>query len=128
MRFLLPLVIALAVGAQQRQPAAGRPPSPSAVKAAVSRSDSEIEKTIQSKFAKSKIARNRFQVKVQGGVATIEGSTDVIQHKAVATRLARAAGARQVINNVKVSEKAKQNAADKLAAARRVTVKKPEGH
>jgi len=81
--------------------------------------DAELERAIRERFAKSKIAVNKFTVRVQGGVATIEGRTDVIQHKATATRLARNAGAREVINKVQVSDQARQKAADNLAKGRR---------
>ena len=48
-----------------------------------------MEAVIRAKFAKSKIDADKFQVHVQGGVATIEGKTDVIQHKGTATRMAK---------------------------------------
>jgi thymidine phosphorylase len=81
--------------------------------------DVELEKAIQARFAKSKIAVNKFQVRVQGGTATIEGRTDVIQHKGTATRLARSAGAVNVVNKVQVSEAARQKAAGQLTSGRR---------
>jgi hypothetical protein len=58
-------------------------------------------------------------VKVTAGVATIEGKTDVVQHKGVATRLARTGGARAVNNRIEVSEAAKTKAAANLAEGRR---------
>ena len=61
-------------------------------KAAPRLPDAQLESAIRAKFAKSKINADKFQVHVQGGVATIEGRTDVIQHKGVATRLARRPG------------------------------------
>jgi len=81
-------------------------------------SDAQIEAAIRAKFAKSKSA-NRFTVHVQGGVATIEGSTDVVQHKGVATRMAKTAGALAVNNHVQVSDTAKKKAADNLEQGRR---------
>lgn len=81
--------------------------------------DAELEKAIRERFARSKIAVNRFTVRVQGGVATIEGRTDVVQHKGVATRLARAAGARRVVNRIEISEQARQKASTNLAQGRR---------
>lgn len=81
--------------------------------------DAELEKAIRERFARSKIAVNRFTVRVQGGVATIEGRTDVVQHKGVATRLARAAGARRVVNRIEISEQARQKASANLAQGRR---------
>ncbi len=82
-------------------------------------SDAELEKAIQARFARSKIAANRFTVRVQGGIATLEGRTDVLQHKGTATRLAKAAGASRVVNRIEVSEKARQKASANLAQGRR---------
>jgi hypothetical protein len=81
--------------------------------------DREIEQNIRARFAKSKISRNQFTVRVQGGVATLEGRTDVVQHKGVATRLAKLGGARQVVNKIEVSEAARQKASANLAKGRR---------
>jgi len=94
-------------------PATARPPRQ------VMLSDTEIEKAIRARFAASKISTHHFQVHVQGGVATIEGQTDVLQHKGVATRLAKAAGAIKVVNRVAVSQAAKDKAAKNLATGRR---------
>src|ERR1022692_4589589 len=44
-------------------------------------SDAQLEAVIRAKFAKSKISTDKFTVRVQGGVATIDGKTDVLQHK-----------------------------------------------
>lgn len=82
-------------------------------------SDVELEKAIRARFAKSKISEDKFTVRVQGGVATLEGRTDIIQRKGTATRLARAAGAREVVNRIEPSEKARQKAADNLTKGRR---------
>ena len=88
-------------------------------KAAPARSDTEIEKDIRNRFAQSKIGAEHYQVHVQGGVATIEGKTNVIQHKGVATRLAKLGGATTVANRIEISEAAKQKAAKNLASGRR---------
>jgi len=82
-------------------------------------SDSQLEAAIRAKFAKSKINQDKFTVRVQGGVATIEGKTDVVQHKGVATRMSRTAGAVAVNNRVQVSEAARQKAAGNLETGRR---------
>ena len=66
-------------------------------------SDAQIDATIRTKLAKSKIGKDGFRFKVQRGVVTWEGTTTVAQHKGSATRMARTAGAIQVINNIKVS-------------------------
>jgi hypothetical protein len=67
-------------------------------------SDAEIEATIKAKLAKSKIGKDGFQVHVKDRVATWSGSTTVMQHKGAATRMAKAAGAIHVLNNIKVSD------------------------
>ena len=82
-------------------------------------SDVRLEAAIRAKFAKSKINADKFQVHVQGGVATIEGRTDVTQHKGVATRLAKTGGALAVNNHIQVSDAAKQKAAANLEQGRR---------
>ena len=82
-------------------------------------SDPQIEAAIRAKFAKSKINADKFQVHVQGGVATIEGRTDVIQHKGVATRLAKTSGAVAVTNRIQISDAARQKAVSNLEKGRR---------
>lgn len=81
--------------------------------------DVQLEALIRAKFAKSKINADKFKVRVQGGIATIEGRTDVMQHKGVATRLARTAGALAVNNHVQLSDEARQKAAGNLEQGRR---------
>src|ERR1700734_464605 len=80
--------------------------------------DAQIERNIRAKFTKSKINAEHFTVSVQNGIATIAGKTNVIQHKGVATRLARTGGALAVLNHIQVSEAAKAKAAAKLAKYR----------
>src|SRR5690242_5623481 len=77
-------------------------------------SDAEIEATIKAKLAKSKIGKDGFQVHVKNRVATWTGTTNVMQHKGAATRMAKTAGASQVVNNIKVSETAREQAAGNL--------------
>ena len=90
-------------------------------------SDAQLEAAIRAKFAKSKINADKFTVRVQGGVATVDGKTDVLQHKGVATRMCKTAGAAAVNNRVKVSDAAKQKAAGNLAdGRRRVQVKRED--
>ena len=81
--------------------------------------DAEIEKSIKTRLAGSKIGSHHFQVHVQNGVATLEGQTDVLQHKGTATRLAKSAGATQVVNHITVSQAAKDKASKNLASGRR---------
>jgi osmotically-inducible protein OsmY len=66
-------------------------------------SDAEIEATIKAKLGKSKIGKDGFQIHVKDRVATWTGSTAVMQHKGAATRMAKAAGAVHVLNNIKVA-------------------------
>ena len=78
------------------------------------RSDAEIEAAIRAKLAKSKIGKDGFTVHVHNGVATWQGSTRIMQHKGAATRMAKTAGATQVLNNIKVSDDARAAAAGNL--------------
>ncbi len=86
--------------------------------------DAELEKDIRARLARSKLASNNLQVTVRGGVATIEGQVKVVQHKGVATRMAKNAGAKQVVNRIKIDEAARQKAASQLRNGRPVTVKR----
>ncbi|MGB9605390.1 MAG: BON domain-containing protein [Bryobacteraceae bacterium] len=92
-------------------------------------SDAELEKAIRERLARSKIAADRFTVRVQGGVAILEGRTGIVQHKGTATRLAKAAGARKVVNRIEVSEEARLKASQNLAQGRRrAQIKRSESH
>ena len=82
-------------------------------------SDAQLEAAIRAKFAKSKINEDKFTVRVQGSVATIDGKTNVLQHKGVATRMSKTAGAVAVNNRVQVSDEAKKKAAGNLEEGRR---------
>ena len=112
------VLFALLAGAADQKPVAPhqRPP---AAKAAPKLTDAQLEAAIRAKFARSKISSDGFQVHVQGGVASIQGRTDVVQHKGVATRMAKTAGAVAVNNQIKVSEAARQKAAANLEEGRR---------
>jgi osmotically-inducible protein OsmY len=126
-------LLAAFAGLSQAQPAA-KPVSTakkSSTKAAASgersrtagspsaQTDVQIEKAIRERFADSKIAEDKFEVHVQGGRATLTGNSNVLQHKGVATRLARAQGATEVVNNIEPSEEARQKAAANLTKGRR---------
>jgi hypothetical protein len=82
-------------------------------------SDSDLEKAINARFAASKISTDKFKAHVEGGVATLEGYTEVVQHKGTATRLAKAAGALAVVNNIEISQAAKDKAQANLDSGRR---------
>ncbi len=84
---------------------------------AVPRTDSQIDATIRMKLAKSKIGKDGFHFHVQRGVVTWEGTTNVIQHKGSATRMAKAAGATQVINNIQISDSARAKGVANLKRA-----------
>jgi hypothetical protein len=125
MKVMAAILLAAATGLAAVSPAV--PNKASATKGASTRSrpDAEVEREIRAKFAKSKINQDKFQVHVQGGLATIEGKTEVIQHKGVATRLAKGGGAVAVANHIQISEAAREKAAGNLdAGRRRVQVKR----
>jgi hypothetical protein len=101
-------------------PAAKRTvPSSHSVPVNSAQTDAQIEKAIRARFAESKINEDKFEVHVQGRRATITGNTNVLQHKGVATRLARAAGAADVVNNIAPSDEAREKAAANLTKGRR---------
>jgi BON domain len=81
--------------------------------------DADLEKAIRARFAASKISTDKFTAKVQRGVATLEGYTEVVQHKGTATRLAKSAGALAVVNNIEISQAAKDKAQANLDSGRR---------
>ncbi len=64
------------------------------------------------------VSKEKFTVSVKDGVALLEGKTNVIQHKGVATRLAKLGGAVAVQNHIEVSEEAKAKSAARLARYR----------
>jgi hypothetical protein len=92
---------------------------PVAQTAAKRPADAQIEAVIRAKMLKSKIGADKFQFHVQGGVATIEGHTDVVQHKGAATRVAKTSGAIAVVNHIQISDAAKERASENLAKGRR---------
>jgi hypothetical protein len=103
------LIVALLAGSTLFAAPQVRPkPAPAA-------SDAQIEQNIKARFAKSKIAEDKFTVRVQRGVAVLEGTTNIIQRKGVATRLAKLGGAVSVDNRIRIGEEARQKAAAKLS-------------
>jgi hypothetical protein len=118
---MVALAVCLAAAGAERPlvrsaPAHERPGAP---KEAPGKKDSEIEADIRARLARSKIASDGFQVHVQGGVATLDGRTDVVQHKGVATRMAKAAGAVAVNNRIQPTDAAREKANANLAKGRR---------
>jgi osmotically-inducible protein OsmY len=81
--------------------------------------DAQLEKAIRARFGDSKISEDKFEVHVQGGRATLTGNTNVLQHKGTATRLAHAAGATDVVNNIEPSDEAREKAVANLTKGRR---------
>ena len=131
--FSLCMALALAggTGLSDGRPAdtkAAAKAKPAASQGATAQQDQAIEGAIRAKLEKSKIGKDGFKVRVQGGVATWEGSTAVIQHKGAATRMAKAAGAKLVVNNIRVTDEAKRDAAGNLdQGRRRVQIKRGDG-
>jgi osmotically-inducible protein OsmY len=81
--------------------------------------DAQIERNIKARLARSKMSgKEHFTVSVQGGVATLEGKTNVIQHKGVATRIAKLGGAVAVENHIQISDEARAKAGARLAQYR----------
>jgi osmotically-inducible protein OsmY len=120
-------IVGLLWAGDTRPPVSHQPAAPSkattsktaAKRATPALTDAQMEAAIRAKFAKSKIGAEKFQVHVQGGVVTIEGRTDVIQHKGTATRMAKTAGAVAVNNHIQVSDAAKKKSAANLETGRR---------
>jgi osmotically-inducible protein OsmY len=110
----LPLFLGIAIPARSTTPthatAVAHPP-------AATVSDAQIDAKIKAKLAKSKIGKDGFKYHVQHGIVTWEGTTGVIQHKGSATRMAKTAGARQVVNNIQISDAARAKAAANLKKA-----------
>jgi hypothetical protein len=80
--------------------------------------DAQIERTIKNKLVKSKMKAEHFTVSIVKGVATLEGATNVMQHKGAMTRMAKSSGASRVQNNIRVSDAAKNKAVASLAKGR----------
>ena len=122
-RILLAVCLAEVCFAQQPAAPHARATSSSANAAAAANrprlSDAQIDATIRMKLAKSKIGADHFKFHVQNGVVTIEGKTDVVQHKGAATRMARTSGALAVVNQIQISEAAKEKARANLESGRR---------
>ena len=116
------LILLLFIGAAaQTQSAQTKAPPSKAVpgQGTTAQQDKEMEAAIRAKLAKSKIGKDGITVRVQGGVTFWEGSTNVVQHKGAATRMAKTAGAKRVVNNIKVSDTAKETASANLDQGRR---------
>jgi hypothetical protein len=123
----LAVFTALAFAAEPKPAVTHQRPAAARSAGAAHLSDSQIEAAIREKLAKSKIGKDGFTIKVQGGVATWSGRTDVVQHKGAATRMAKSAGAVAVNNRIQISDAARQRAASNLEKGRRrVQVKRSD--
>jgi hypothetical protein len=98
---------------------AAQGPAPARLTGKPALTDAELEAAIRARFAQSKCAEDKFTARVQGGVATLEGKTGVVQRKGAATRMAKTAGARRVVNKIQVSEAAREKASSTLTKGRR---------
>ena len=114
LRILVLLVLVLAPLPAQTKAKAPPPPP-----ASTASQDAQIEAEIRTRLAKSVIGKDGFKVRVQGGVAYWDGTTDVVQHKGAATRMAKSAGAKKVVNNIQIGEMAKEKASGNLEQGRR---------
>ncbi len=115
--FALFLVVPFLAGILALPASATTPARTATTQRAATPTDAQLEAIIHTKLAKSKIGKDGFRFHVQRGVVTWEGSTSVAQHKGSATRMARTAGAVQVINNIQVTATGKTNAAASLKKA-----------
>ncbi|MCC7235743.1 MAG: BON domain-containing protein [Bryobacterales bacterium] len=115
---ILLLALVWTLGAADPKPAARPPTAVQARTRPPARADADIETDIRQRFSRSKIAEDRFSVKVRSGVAVIEGKTNVIQRKGVATRLAKLGGARRVDNQIQIAPEARAAAAARLEQGR----------
>ena len=113
---ILCIASAALIGQAKSSTPGKKAPSPAGTSA---QEDRQIEAAIRAKLAKSKIGKDGLSVRVQGGVAFWDGSTNVVQHKGAATRMAKTAGAKRVVNNIKVSDAAKETASANLEQGRR---------
>ena len=122
---MLRIVLLLALGLSSAfAQAKSKPPQPQGTTAP---QDAQIEAEIRARLAKSVIGKDGFTVHVQGGVAYWDGITEVVQHKGAATRMAKSAGARKVVNQITIGDAAKQKAAGNLdQGRRRVQIKRSE--
>jgi hypothetical protein len=117
LRIILLLMLAISgAAAQSKSQTKAKAPPPQGTTAP---QDVQIESDIRARLAKSIIGKDGLTVRVQGGVAYWDGTTNVVQHKGAATRMAKSAGAKKVVNNIKVGDDARQKAAGNLEQGRR---------
>ena len=74
-------------------------------------SDAKIERVIRGRLSRSQLHTENILVSVHGGIVTLQGQTNVFQHKSVATQLARHVGATGLRNDIHISDEARLKAA-----------------
>ena len=66
--------------------------------------DALITSRLKSKMARSKLKSDGLHYKVEGGTVEWSGTVKIPQRKGAATRMAKSAGARRVLNRIVVQE------------------------
>ena len=104
----------LAFGAMAQTPAQNKTPNTTmqvTKPAPVTKSDADIQSDIQKRLAAApKLKSEKINVAVSGGIATFSGTVSNPGSKGGVSSLAKAAGAKQVVNNI-TEQKAVQAAA-----------------
>lgn len=107
----LALVAVLGVSGMAQTPATGKPaakPAKTKPAPAAAKSDADIQTDIQQRLAASpKLKSESINVSVSGGVATFTGTVKNAGSKGGVSGLAKAAGAKSVVNNITVEKPAK---------------------
>jgi len=83
--------------------------------------DAAIAARIKAKLVRSKIGKNGLVYRVEDGTVEWTGRVAIPQHKGAATRMAKTAGARRVVNRIVVEAKPQEK-----AMPRKVTVRVPQ--
>jgi len=68
--------------------------------------DAAISAKLKQKLSRSKLNSDGLQYKVQNGVVEWSGSVQIPQRKGAATRMAKSAGAKRVVNRITVNAQA----------------------
>jgi osmotically-inducible protein OsmY len=90
---------------------------------ALGASDASIERSLRARLGRSKLRQDGLTFQVRNGAVEWQGQVSVPQRKGAATRMAKAAGAIQVINKIRIADKRE---AAPAAKPRVVTVTRPE--
>lgn len=99
-------MISIGVAAQTPAPAQiTTAPKHMAKTASLAKSDSDIQADIQKRLAAApKLKSENIKVSVSGGVATFTGAVQNAGSKGGVSSLAKAAGARSVVNNISIEK------------------------